>query len=54
MSYHPQSLKNDLDCPACKFGTFKRKVLEGVVKMRCIDCTRVFTLEELREKGVKI
>jgi hypothetical protein len=42
------------DCPACKYGTLdsRRDKDEVLVGMRCADCKREFTVDELVKLGV--
>lgn len=56
MSYYAGNayFRNLTDCPGCKYGTLDRfwnkdGVLLG---MRCIDCKRNFTVDELVKLGV--
>lgn len=56
MSYKPRTFKNDIDCPGCKFGTLIKRLdrQASTFKFKCIDCNRIFTMEELEAKGNKI
>lgn len=45
----PGSYANLKDCPVCKYGT----VTKEKDKYRCIDCQRVFTVEQIEKPKKK-
>ena len=46
--YTPASYAHLPDCPGCKYGT----LVASRKTMKCIDCKREYTLDELRKLGV--
>lgn len=48
MVYHTSRVARLIDCPSCKYGTLDRRDCG----MKCADCGKEFTLDELKAKHV--